>query len=189
MSANKPAPSQSSGINLSEPTLPGESAVEYQQGLVQLIEELEAKTVLQIYLAEKIYDCLWWIQRYQQQKRMTLLTEMALQLQNDILRSDLTSSGAKLREDLTAGQMSGRLKSALKENNHTLDSLRQAAHAKRASKLRDLDDQIALQAKILAGFQASYEVASNRKLVTEKLTLQNQLLRKDLSAIDGEIEP
>ena len=188
MSGEKIVPSKSSGIGLSEPTLPGESAVEYQQGLVQLIEQLEATTVLQIYLAEKIYDCLWWIQRYQQQKRMTLITEMARQLQNDILRSDLTSSGAKLREDLVASQMSGRLRSALKENNHTLDSLRQAAHAKRASKLRDLDDQIALQAKILAGFQASYEVASNRKLVAEKLTLQNHLLRKDLGAIDGEIE-
>jgi len=189
VSGEKIVPSKSSGIGLSEPTLPGESVVEYQQGLVQLIDELGAKTVLQVYLAEKIYDCLWWIQRYQQQKRMTLLTEMALLLQNDILRSDLTSSGAKLRDDLSAGQMSGRLKSALKENNHTLDSLRQAAHAKRASKLRDLDDQIALQAKILAGFQASYEVASNRKLVSEKLTLQNQLLRKDLGAIDGETGP
>ena len=189
MSGEKITPSKSSGIGLSEPTLPGESAVEYQQGLVQLIEELEATTVLQIYLAEKIYDCLWWIQRYQQQKRMTLTMEMARQLQNDILRGDLTSSGAKLREDLVAGQMSGRLRSALKENNHTLDSLRQAAYTKKASNLRHLDDQIALQAKILAGFQASYEVASNRKLVSEKLTLQNQLLRKDLGAIDGEAGP
>ena len=189
MSGEKIVPSKSSGIGLSEPTLPGESTVEYQQGLVQLIEELEATTVLQIYLAEKIYDCLWWIQRYQQQKRMILTMEMARQLQNDILRGDLTSSGAKLREDLVAGQMSGRLKSALKENNHTLDSLRQAAYTKKASNLRYLDDQIALQAKILAGFQASYEVASNRKLVSEKLTLQNQLLRKDLGAIDGEVEP
>jgi hypothetical protein len=189
VSGNKTTPSKASGIGFSDPVLPGESPAEYQSGLKLLIEQLEAKTVLQVYLAEKIYDCLWWIQRYQQQKRMTLLTEMALLLQNDILRSDLTSSGAKLRDDLAAGQISGRLKSALKENNHTLDSLRQVAHEKQASQLRGLDDQIALQAKILAGFQASYEVASNRKLVSEKLTLQNQLLRKDLDAIDGEIEP
>ena len=189
MTGEKITPSKSSGICLSEPTLPGESLVDYQQGLIQLIEELDAKTILQIYLAEKIYDCLWWIQRYQQQKRMTLLTEMALQLQDNILRYDLLSTGAKLRDDLAAGQMSGRLKSALKENNHTLESIREVAHEKHASKLRALDDQIALQAKILAGFQAFYEVASNRKSVSEKLTLQNQLLRKDLGAIDGEVGP
>ena len=188
MSGNKTTPSKASGIGFSDPVLPGESPSEYQSGLALLIEQLEAKTVLQIYLAEKIYDCLWWIQRYQQQKRMTLLTEMALQLQ-DVIKFELMSEGAKLRDDLAAGQISGRLKSALKENNHTLDSLRQVAHEKQASKLRELDDQIALQAKILAGFQASYEVASNRKLVSEKLTLQNQLLRKDLGAIDGEAEP
>jgi len=188
MSGNKTTPSKASGIGFSDPVLPGESSSEYQSGLALLIEQLEAKTVLQVYLAEKIYDCLWWIQRYQQQKRVTLLTEMALQLQ-DVIKFELMSEGAKLRNDLAVGQMSGRLKSALKENNHTLDSLRQVAHEKQASKLRDLDDQIALQAKIPAGFQASYEVASNRKLVSEKLTLQNQLLRKDLGAIDGEIEP
>ena len=189
MSGENTIASESSGIGLSEPILPGESSVDYQQGLIQLIEELEAKTVLQIYLAEKIYDCVWWIQRYQQQKRMTLLTEMALQLQDNITDYDLTSTGAKLRDDLAAGQMSGRLKSALKENNHTLESIRQVAHEKNGSKLRALDDQIALQAKIFAGFQVSYEVASNRKLVSEKLTLQNQLLRKDLGVLDGDMEP
>ena len=188
MSGENTIASESSGIGLSEPTLPGESSAAYQQGLIQLIEELEAKTVLQVYLAEKIYDCLWWIQRYQQQKRMTLLTEMAIQLQ-DVIKFELMSDGAKLRDDMAAGQMPRRLKSALKENNHTLDSLRQVAHEKHASQLRDLDHQIALQAKILGGFQASYEVASNRKLVVEKLTLQNQLLRKDLGAIDGEAGP
>ncbi|MFC1832546.1 hypothetical protein ACFL0S_11080 [Thermodesulfobacteriota bacterium] len=32
----------------STPTLPGESAEEYQQGLQSVIEELEAKTVIQV---------------------------------------------------------------------------------------------------------------------------------------------
>ena len=44
-----------------KPVLPGESAEEYAAGLAALIAELDAKTVLQIYLAEKIYDCLWWL--------------------------------------------------------------------------------------------------------------------------------
>ena len=45
------------------PLLPGESADEYRQGLEATIAELEATTPLQIYLAEKIFDCMWWIRR------------------------------------------------------------------------------------------------------------------------------
>ena len=54
-----------SSVLRSKPVLPGESQSDYQRGLTQLIAELEAKSVLQIYLAEKIYDCLWWIRRYE----------------------------------------------------------------------------------------------------------------------------
>ena len=47
-----------------------------------------------------------------------------------------------------------------------------------------LDQQIALQVKILSSFQTSYELAFNRKLNVERLTLQNALMRRDLHAID-----
>ena len=33
--------------------------------------------VLQVYLAEKIYDCLWWIMRFEEQKRAVTLACMA----------------------------------------------------------------------------------------------------------------
>ena len=39
--------------------LPGESEDFYQAGLAVMVNELGAKTTLQIYLVEKIYDCLW----------------------------------------------------------------------------------------------------------------------------------
>lgn len=42
----------------SMPVLPGESQEVYQLGLVSTIQELGATTPLQIYLAEKIYECL-----------------------------------------------------------------------------------------------------------------------------------
>ena len=45
----------------STPVLPGECQEIYQQGLVATIQELGATTPLQIYLAEKIYECLWWM--------------------------------------------------------------------------------------------------------------------------------
>jgi len=38
--------------------LPVESQLDYELGLSQQIAELEARGVLQVYLAEKIYDCL-----------------------------------------------------------------------------------------------------------------------------------
>ena len=51
-----------------------------------------------------------------------------------------------------------------------------------------LDQQIALQVKILASFQGSHELAFNRKLSVERLMLQNALMRRDLGAIDEVID-
>lgn len=58
-------------------TLPGESAALYQASLMALVGELQATTVLQVYLAEKIHECLWWVRRYEAQKRATIVAEMA----------------------------------------------------------------------------------------------------------------
>ena len=68
---------------------------------------------------------------------------------------------------------------------HTIESLKQQALSRESREIRALDEQIALQAKILAGFQASYEVATNRKLNIERMNLQNEMLRRDVEAIDG----
>jgi len=38
------------------PLLPGESLDEYRRGLAETINELDASTHLQVYLAEKIFD-------------------------------------------------------------------------------------------------------------------------------------
>ncbi len=63
--------------------LPGESQEVYQQGLLSTIQELGASTPLQIYLTEKIYECLWWMRRYENQKRATLIHSMAVILETD----------------------------------------------------------------------------------------------------------
>lgn len=39
--------------------LPGESAEMYSRGLQSTVDELGAKTELQVYLAEKIFQCIW----------------------------------------------------------------------------------------------------------------------------------
>ncbi len=41
-----------------------------------------------------------------------------------------------------------------------------------------------ISTKILAGLQASYEVAFNRKMNVERLQLQNALLRRDVESIE-----
>lgn len=188
MSSNKTTPSKASGIGFSDPVLPGESPSEYQFGLALLIEQLEAKTVLQVYLAEKIFDCLWWIQRYQMQKRQLVIEEMVNISYEFDLYEDLPSE-QDFRDAFNSGKIDTKIHAALDRKFRTLETVKTGALDTKSSGLRNLDDQIALQEKILAGFQASYEVASNRKLVAEKLTLQNQLLRKDLDAIDGEVGP
>jgi len=59
------------------PILPGETADLYQTSLEALIKELGASSVLQVYLAEKIHECLWWMRRYEEQKRATVIAGMA----------------------------------------------------------------------------------------------------------------
>jgi hypothetical protein len=65
--------------------------------------------------------------------------------------------------------------------------VRQLAYTKKGEQIAELDQQIALQVKILARFQASYEVAFNRKLNVERLRLQNELMRRDLAAVDEKV--
>jgi len=166
-----------------KPALPGENAEEYAAGLAALIAELDAKTVLQIYLAEKIYDCLWWIRRYEAQKRMVITAVMA-----DIVQGHYPAIGTidtvEFREALISEAVTAEMFEALQGMGYTIESLKQQALTRKAREIRALDEQIALQAKILAGFQASYEVAASRKLNIERMTLQNEILRRDVEAID-----
>ena len=165
------------------PVLPGEDGELYKRGLTQLVAELEAKTVLQVYLAEKIFDCLWWIRRYEEQKRATIIAEMAHLVHNDGIMG-ISAKEAKIREALFDNAVDQYTLKEISATGHTVASLRQAAMAKIYLYLQQIDQQIALQSKILAGLQSSFEVAFNRKLNAERLMLQNELLRKDLASIE-----
>lgn len=165
------------------PTLPGESADQYQQSLQALIEELQATTVLQVYVAEKIHDCLWWIRRYEQQKRATIIAEMAA-ITKGHFSNQVSDKQEYVRDMLMQNKTSAQLQQVLESIRHTPESLRQLAMERKTAFIAKLDGQIALQTKILAGLQASYEVAFNRKAHVERLQLQNDLLRRDLKAID-----
>ena len=181
--ANKSISPISQALGITQ-ILPGESEELYRDGLNALVADLEAKTVFQVYLAEKIFDCLWWIRRYEEQKRATIIAEMAHQADSMQLMSSVTKEQAHIREALLKNEVDPKTLKAVSGMNHSIASLRQKVMEKKHLALEQLDQQIALQVKILTGLQSSYEAVTNRKIISERLRLQNELLRKDLAAID-----
>ena len=182
----KAVPSPISQILESSPVLPGESEAIYQQGLIATVQELGATTPLQIYLAEKIYECLWWMRRYENQKRATLIRKMAQILAPSGVGSEVTELEAAVTEQLHNNHIDDALKTLFFRCKLDLASLTQKAMAQSRLDHVNLDEMIAVKAKTLAGFQASYEVLVNRKVNAERMRLQNALMIRDLGAIDME---
>jgi len=166
------------------PILPGEPADLYRTSLDTLIEELGARSVLQVYLAEKIHECLWWMRRYDEQKRATIIVQMARLADRIGFSPRGLSTQSHVRNTLLANMVDNKTVQAFKDKGHTIESMRQEAMDDKRGQLLQLDQQIALQTKILAGLQASYEVAFNRKTNVERLQLQNALLRRDVEGIE-----
>ncbi len=170
----------------STPVLPGESQEIYQQGLVATIQELGARTPLQIYLAEKIYECLWWMRRYENQKRATLIHSMAGVLETHKYAGGITDLQVWVMDALYANRIDDEFNELLGEHNLTMETLTQKAMASSRPVFESLDQMIALNAKTLAGFQASYEVVVNRKVNAERMRLQNALMQRDLGAVENQ---
>ena len=187
---NKPA-STSTVLSISEivstdPVLPGESRALYDACLRSVITELKATTALQIYLAEQIFDCLWWMRRYEQQKRDTILREMANILDISRSRSNISEHKRFYFHLLQVEEASKELQEILEQAKHSIDTLRQEAMYRVGQELNAIDVRITLKTKTLAGFQASYEALVNRNINRERLELQNAILTRDLQAIEME---
>lgn len=163
-------------------TLPGESADLYQQGLDALIKELDAQTVLQVYLAEKIFQCLWWMHRYEVQKNGVILNSMV-----DLLTEYNTPKNQRYAiTELLRAQLWGKspLKKHIEAHGHSPESLLAQAISRKSNEIQQFDQLIALRVKTLAQLQQSYEALVNRSIMRERLKLQNELLKRDLQAID-----
>ena len=139
------------------PTLPGESAEEYQHGLQSVIEELGARTVMQVYLAEKIFECLWWMRRYEQQKLMMMAQEMT-RLLTDVRYNQFTAHEYKIMDIVLDPTRRHELDTLLEKSGYTEHSLMQKAFEVNVGPIAVLNNQIIILAKTLSGFQASYEV-------------------------------
>lgn len=187
---NKP-PSTLTALSISEivssdPVLPGESRELYDACLKSVVTELKATTALQIYLAEQMFECLWWMRRYEQQKRDTILREMANLLDPHGPTSKITENKRYYFHLLQEADPSDDLLEILEHANHSINTLRQDAMIRATGQLHATDVRIAFKAKTLAGFQASYEALVNRNINRERLELQNAILKRDLQAIEME---
>jgi len=165
--------------------LPGENAQQFHQAYAAALVELGAQTQLQIYLAEQIFHSMWWIRRYELQKRANLISEMV-----KILRSPGLAeiAGLDLTELLEAGRWDDpAVINEINSKGFTVQSLLQRAGVRQQEELMRLDQSIALKAHTLAQLQKSYEALVNRSVMKERLKLQNDLLKRDLLAIDTPI--
>lgn len=181
-SEKQPASKVSQAAGARWPILPGESAEAYEKGLTSTIEELGAKTQLQVYLAEKIFQCIWWLRRYETQKRSTIVAGMA-----DALTHYSSSLDLKLSIQLliNAGNWNDpALRKAVDSKGYAPASLMQKAMEDKFQELNRLDQQIALRVKTLGQLQQSYEALVNRSIMQERLSLQNELMKRDLQALD-----
>ncbi len=174
-------------IGATSPLLPSEPVDAYKAGLQVTIVELQATTPLQIYLAEKIFDCLWCIRRDESFKRASIVRAMASLLVADRFETKLTKATAHITQTLLDNKLDDPvLVKAMGQYNYTLEILTQEAMAARREQLSKVDEQIALRIKTLNGLQSSYEALVNRKIHIERLQLQNELLRRDLEAVEVE---
>lgn len=178
------SPSQISNAVGASHILPGESAEKYYHGLASTIDELGAKSMMQIYAAEKMFQCLWWIRRYETQKRSTIIKVMAKELSESPYFSDKDQIMG-ITTLLEAGLWrDSAIQKLIKDKGHTAGSLLEYAMDRQKEELIELDQSIAQKAATLLQLQKSYEVLVNRSVLHERLKLQNELLKRDLFAID-----
>ena len=162
--------------------LPGESEAVYRAGLAGTINELGASTHLQIYLAEKIFQCLWWMRRYEAQKQSSIVNAMVrLSSQYNTAETTKHNLTVKLQAHMWDAQD---VITFIKQKGFTPESLTAKAMSEVREEIQKIDTLIALRVKALGQLQQSYEALVNRSVMQERLKLQNELLKRDLQAID-----
>lgn len=162
--------------------LPGESEAVYRAGLAGTLKELGASTHLQIYLAEKIFQCLWWMRRYELQKQATIVNSMVDLLKAcDTPKSQIHALTHNLQAQLWNDP---KMKQVIEAAGYTPESLSAKAMTKAREEIQKIEALIALRVKVLGQLQQSYEALVNRSVTQERLNLQNELLKRDLQAIE-----
>ncbi len=76
------------------------------------------------------------------------------------------------------------MKQLIQAGGYASESLSAKAMTKAREEIQKLDAFIAPRVKALGQLQQSYEALLNRSVMQERLKLQNELLKRDLQAID-----
>jgi hypothetical protein len=165
------------------PVLPGQSAEQYQTGLESLITELQAKTPMQVYLAQKMFDCMWWLRTYDMAKHLAIADAMISVLDLDPAEQEHWPLIKCLRSLDWSNEL---LVQEAQEWGHTMPSLHAQALSRARDELYNLEQLSAIRTKTLMQLQASYEALVSRSILQERLRLQNQLLTRNVSAIESQ---
>ena len=124
--------------------------------------------------------------RYEAQKRASLIAEMVSALKDGYLeKSDTKLALTQLLEDGRWDEPA--LKKVMQHKGFTESSLTQRAMERRMKEIIQLDEAIAVKAHTLKAMQKSYEAFACRSILQERLKLQNELLKRDLQAIDVQV--
>ena len=183
--AEQPAQAPTSQVSqIFGPTrlLPGESEAVYRAGLIGTIKELGATTHLQTYIAEKIFQCMWWMRRYETQKHLAIINAMVEKLVNYGTPKEQRHALTLLMQGQEWAEPA--VQKIIKASGNTPESLMARAVESSREEIQKIDQLIALRVKTLGQLQQSYEALVNRSVMQERLRLQNELLRRDLKAID-----
>jgi hypothetical protein len=160
------------------PMLPGESQDEYSQGLAELQTELQASTLFETYLVQKMFDCVWWVRRFDRM-RASVITDGIYDALSYAHQSD------EMLRLIQAGQWDAEeLEMAARFLNTTVDGLVALATNQNRHRLAKIDQQITDRLKMLKDLQKAYDQHVNRAFVRERMALQNQMLEQQLTAID-----
>ena len=125
----------------------GESQAEYDRGRKTTIQELAATSPLEIYLAEKMFDCLWWIRRLDS-IRVSVIQKGMFESLGHVHRN----KGIKALLDAEAWDDPS-LQEALRDSGTTRESLPAAGMVKAQDSLESLDKQTAFRLKMFRDLQ------------------------------------
>ena len=185
----KPSSSQARSIEAvlsdftvsASPVLPGQSPEQYQTGLQSLVSELQAQTSMQVYLAQKMFDCMWWLRSYDIAKHSAIAEAMISFLKLDVDEEEDWPVVQCLR---SLDWNNALVSEAAQQRGHTVQSLHALALTRSRDKLLHFEQLSAIRTKTLHQLQTSYEALVSRPILQERLKLQNQLIARDLGAID-----
>ena len=76
------------------------------------------------------------------------------------------------------------MKELIETNGFTLESQLSRVLSKVREEIQKMDALVALRVKTLGQLQQSYEALVNRSVLQERLKLQNEIIKRDLQAIE-----